>query len=84
MSNRFSLVIHGGAGTILKREMTPDKETAYTTALQKALEAGYLVLSQGGSAVDAVEESVKELENHPLFNAGQGAVFTYDGKNELD
>src|SRR5438094_7741032 len=84
MKKSFSLVIHGGAGTIIKTEMTPKKEKAYTMALEDALRTGYLVLSHGGSAIDAVEEAVKKLEEHPLFNAGKGAVFTHDGKNELD
>lgn len=81
---KFSLVIHGGAGTILKSSMTPEKEEAYQQALQESLQAGYALLSKGGSALDAVEAAVRVLEENPLFNAGKGAVFTNEGKNELD
>lgn len=82
--NKFVLVIHGGAGTILKSQMTPEKEKAYTDALNEALEKGSAILNKGGSALDAVETSVRVLEDNPLFNAGKGAVFTNEGKNELD
>ena len=82
--HKFVLVIHGGAGTILKSQMTPEKEKAYTDGLNEALEKGSAILKSGGTALDAVEASVKTLENNPLFNAGKGAVFTNDGKNELD
>lgn len=81
---KFSLVIHGGAGTILKKNMTPEKEKAYQQALNDALQAGYNILNSGGLALDAVEASVRLLEDCPLFNAGKGAVFTNEGKNELD
>lgn len=84
MSDRFVLVIHGGAGTILKSQMTPEREKAYNDALQYALQIGYAILEKGGSALDAVEASVRSMENNPLFNAGKGAVFTNEGKNELD
>src|SRR5690349_1025997 len=80
----FMLVIHGGAGTILKKNMTPEAEKAYQAGLQAALQAGYAVLSRGGSAVDAVEATVRVMEDNPLFNAGKGAVFTNEGRNELD
>jgi L-asparaginase / beta-aspartyl-peptidase len=80
----YALVIHGGAGTILKKNMTPDKEKAYQAALEEALYAGYAILSKGGSSLDAVEAAVRVLEDTPLFNAGKGAVFTHEGKNELD
>lgn len=83
-SKKFVLVIHGGAGTILKSEMTPEKEKAYMQGLNEALQAGYNVLLKGGAALDAVEASIKVLEDNPLFNAGKGAVFTNEGKNELD
>lgn len=82
--NKYVLVIHGGAGTILKNQMTPEREKAYTDALNEALEKGSAILSKGGSALDAVEASVRTLEDNPLFNAGKGAVFTNEGKNELD
>lgn len=81
---RFVLVIHGGAGTILKSQMSPDKEKAYTDALDTALMKGYTILAAGGAALDAVEASVRYMEDNPLFNAGKGAVFTNEGKNELD
>ncbi|MFN2458523.1 MAG: isoaspartyl peptidase/L-asparaginase [Chitinophagaceae bacterium] len=80
----FMLVIHGGAGTILKKNMTAEREKAYTSGLQNALKAGYTILSRGGSALDAVEATVRVMEDNPLFNAGKGAVFTNEGKNELD
>lgn len=83
MSN-FSLAIHGGAGTILKSTMTPEKELAYAQALTDALRAGESALKNGGAALDAVEKAIISLENNPLFNAGRGAVFTNEGKNELD
>lgn len=78
------LVIHGGAGTILKKNMTPEKEKAYMDGLKSALDKGYAVLKRGGSSLDAVEAAVREMEDNPIFNAGKGAVFTNDGKNELD
>lgn len=80
----YVLVIHGGAGTILKKNMTPEKEKAYQEALQQSLQVGYAILSRGGTAMDAVEAAVRELEDSPLFNAGKGSVFTHEGKNELD
>lgn len=80
----YVLVIHGGAGTILKENMTHEKEAAYLEALHAALDEGEEVLMGGGSALDAVEKAVRSMENSPLFNAGKGAVFTHDGKNELD
>lgn len=83
-SGKLVLVIHGGAGTILKKNMSPEKEKAYTDALRESLQKGYAVLQQGGSSLDAVEAAVKVLEDNPLFNAGKGAVFTHDGTNELD
>lgn len=82
--HKYVLVIHGGAGTILKSQMTPEKEAAYQKSLNDALAKGAAILNNGGSALDAVEASVKTLEDNPLFNAGKGAVFTNDGKNELD
>ena len=83
-NKKFVLVIHGGAGTILKSQMTPEKEKAYQQGLNDALQTGYDILSKGGTALDAVEASIKVLEDNPLFNAGKGAVFTNEGKNELD
>jgi beta-aspartyl-peptidase (threonine type) len=80
----FGLVIHGGAGTILKKNMTPEREEAYRAKLTEALTAGYDILFNDGSSLDAVETAIKILEDSPLFNAGKGAVFTNDGTNELD
>ncbi|MDX5442537.1 MAG: isoaspartyl peptidase/L-asparaginase [Hymenobacteraceae bacterium] len=82
--SKITLVIHGGAGTITRQNMTPEKEKAYQEALNQALQAGYTVLKQGGSSLDAVEAAIVLMENSPLFNAGKGAVFTNEGKNELD
>lgn len=84
LKDKFVLVIHGGAGTILKSQMSAEKERAYTMALNTALDSGYAILRDGGSALDAVESAVRVLEDNPLFNAGKGAVFTNDGRNELD
>jgi len=81
---KFVLVIHGGAGTILKSQMSPEKEKAYQDGLKQALQEGYRILAAGGSSLNAVEAAVKILENNPLFNAGKGAVFTNEGKNEMD
>jgi len=77
------LVVHGGAGVIAK-EVTPEKEKAIRAELQKALEAGFAVLKSGGSSLDAVTATIVPLEDSPLFNAGKGAVFNHDGRNELD
>ena len=83
-SKKYVLVIHGGAGTILKSKMTPEKERLYEQGLQNALNAGKKILEDGGTALDAVEASIKVLEDDSLFNAGKGAVFTNEGRNELD
>lgn len=82
--NKITLVIHGGAGTITRQLMTPEKEKAYQQALNQALQAGYAVLQRGGTSLDAVEAAIHVMEDSPLFNAGKGAVFTNEGKNELD
>jgi beta-aspartyl-peptidase (threonine type) len=81
---KYVLVIHGGAGTILKSQMTPEKEKLYKQGLQNALNAGNKILKNGGTALDAVEAAIMVLEDDSLFNAGKGAVFTNEGKNELD
>jgi beta-aspartyl-peptidase (threonine type) len=81
---KYVLIIHGGAGTILKKNMTPEKEAAYTAALTLALQTGYKTLKAGKTSIDAVEATIHVLEDSPLFNAGKGAVFTHDGRNELD
>jgi beta-aspartyl-peptidase (threonine type) len=78
------LAIHGGAGTILKKNMTPERETAYREKLTEALNTGYALLLKGGSSLDAVEATIRVMEDSPLFNAGKGAVFTHEGTNELD
>ncbi|WP_343518309.1 isoaspartyl peptidase/L-asparaginase [Sphingomonas sp.] len=80
----WTLVIHGGAGVMERDKMTPERETAVRKALDASLAAGSAVLAKGGSALDAVEAAVKVLEDDPNFNAGRGAVFTYEGTNELD
>ena len=81
---KISLAIHGGAGTILKGNMTPELEKAYLRALEEALAGGYAILENGGSATDAVKASVVILEDNILFNAGKGSVFTKDGTHEMD
>jgi L-asparaginase / beta-aspartyl-peptidase len=80
----YSLVIHGGAGTILKADMTPELENAYKTALQEALHAGYAILEQQGTATDAVKAAIVVMEDNLLFNAGRGSVFTREGIQEMD
>lgn len=80
----YSLAIHGGAGTILRSSMTPEKEQAYHLALRESLIAGENILAKGGSALDAVTASIVSLENCPLFNAGLGSVYTNEGKHEMD
>ncbi len=82
--SQFTIAIHGGAGTILKEDMTADLEQAYLEALQQALNAGYAVLEQGGTAVNAVKASIVVLEDNMLFNAGRGSVFTKKGVQEMD
>ena len=81
---RWSIAIHGGAGTMSRAAMTPEAEQAHRDALAQARDAGAKVLSAGGSALDAVEAAIVILEDDPKFNAGRGAVFTYQGTNELD
>lgn len=81
---RWSLAIHGGAGVIERDKLTPQKDAAIRAALNRALDAGSAVLARKGNALDAVEAAVKVLEDDPNFNAGRGAVFTWEGKNELD
>ena len=81
---KFTMAIHGGAGTILKEDMTPDLEKAYLEGLRTSLEAGYAILQKGGSSVDAVKASVIILEDNLLFNAGRGSVFTKKGVHEMD
>ncbi|MFI5252725.1 MAG: isoaspartyl peptidase/L-asparaginase family protein [Bacteroidota bacterium] len=83
-NHRTRIVIHGGAGTILKNNMTPEREKEYIDKITEVLLAGDSVLQHGGSSLDAVETTIRMMEDSPLFNAGKGAVFTHDGTNELD
>jgi len=83
-SDKITLVIHGGAGTITRANMSPEREKAYREGLDLALQKGYEVLKKGGTSVQAVEAAIHVMEDSPLFNAGKGAVFTNEGKNELD
>jgi beta-aspartyl-peptidase (threonine type) len=79
-----AIAIHGGAGTILRSSMSPEKEQQYKSALSEALNAGYGILTQGGNALDAVETAIKSLEDCPLYNAGKGAVYNNAGQHEMD
>lgn len=81
---RIGFIIHGGAGVITKGSLTPEKEAEFKAKLSEAVLAGYKALQDGKSSLDAVELAIRVLEDSPLFNAGKGAVFTNDGKNELD
>ena len=80
----FGIVIHGGAGTILKENMSDSLEQAYKAKLEEAIRTGHEILANGGTAIEAVQRTINIMENSPLFNAGKGAVFTNEGKNELD
>lgn len=84
VTGKYVLVIHGGAGTILKSQMTPEKGKLYKEALQNALNAGNNILQHGGTALNAAEAAIEVLEDDSLFNAGKGAVFTNEGHNEMD
>lgn len=81
---KFGIVIHGGAGTILKSAMTKEMEAEYHALLAKACDTAYIILSEGGNAVQAVAAAIRIMEDSPLFNAGKGSVFTHNGKNEMD
>jgi beta-aspartyl-peptidase (threonine type) len=80
----ITLVIHGGAGTILRPEMSAEKEKEFTDKLLASLDSGFAILEGGGKSLDAVIAAIKVMEDSPLFNAGKGAVFTHDGRNEMD
>ncbi|PRY12017.1 beta-aspartyl-peptidase (threonine type) [Pontibacter ummariensis] len=80
----IAIAIHGGAGTITKKNLTPEQDKAYRAGLQEAVTAGHGLLAAGGSALDAVDLAVTLLEDNPLFNAGRGSVFTKEGKHEMD
>ncbi|GAA3593630.1 isoaspartyl peptidase/L-asparaginase [Flavivirga amylovorans] len=84
VKREFSIIIHGGAGTILRKNMSPEKEVAYKATLEEAIKIGYNILKNGGSSLDAVQKTINVMENSPLFNAGKGAVFTNAGTNEHD
>src|SRR3982751_2474898 len=81
---KFTIAVHGGAGTILKQDMTPELEQSYKQGLQEALIAGYAVLQKNGAAMDAVITASVVLEDNILFNAGRGSVFTKKGLHEMD
>jgi beta-aspartyl-peptidase (threonine type) len=83
-ARHWAIVLHGGAGIIERRTMDPKTEAAYRASLTQAIQAGSATLTQGGSSLDAIEAAIRILEDDPLFNAGRGAVFTAEGKNELD
>src|SRR5881397_1232500 len=83
-NEKFGLVIHGGAGTIERSNMTLEKEREYRAGLERALTVGYEILKRGGSSLDATEAAVRVLEDDPRFNAGRGSVFTSAGTNEMD
>ena len=80
----WKLVVHGGAGIIERSRIPPEQDRAFRAGLDRALAAGEAVLSGGGRSIDAVEAAIRALEDDPNFNAGRGAVFTYDGRNELE
>lgn len=84
MNQKFGFAIHGGAGTIVKSSLSPEMEQAYRSKLNEALLAGYEILRDGGSSLDAVESAIKLMEDSPLFNASKGAVYTSGGTIELD
>ncbi|MCX7585719.1 isoaspartyl peptidase/L-asparaginase family protein [Phenylobacterium sp. 58.2.17] len=81
---KWAIVVHGGAGVIERSQLTPEQEKAYRAAMTRVTEVGAKVLKDGGSAMDAIEATIHLLEDDPLFNAGRGAVFTAEGRNELD
>ncbi len=81
---KYSIAIHGGAGTIERNLMSREKEEAYLSTLTESLESGYEILACGGSALEATQASVKVMEDSPLFNAGKGSVFTHEGTHEMD
>ncbi|MCH8330981.1 MAG: isoaspartyl peptidase/L-asparaginase [Bacteroidetes bacterium] len=83
-SRKIAIAIHGGAGTIKKKNMTDEMEKDYIAALEKALNIGYKVLEEGGASIDAVEATIRYMEDSPLFNAGKGAVYNSEGEHEMD
>lgn len=83
-ADKFAIAIHGGAGTITRDSMSAEREAEYKAKLKQATDAGYQVLEQGGTSMDAIVTAIQILEDSPLFNAGRGAVYTWDGDHELD
>ncbi|HRO03512.1 MAG TPA: isoaspartyl peptidase/L-asparaginase, partial [Terricaulis sp.] len=81
---RWSIVVHGGAGVIERANLTPEMDAQYRAAMHRALNTGAAILDAGGTSLDAIEAVIREMEEDPLFNAGRGAVFSLEGKNELD
>ena len=81
---KFTIAVHGGAGTVLKEDMTPELEKAYKDGLTDALNAGYFILEKGGCSTDAVAAAIVTMEDNILFNAGKGSVFTKKGLHEMD
>src|SRR5215471_15982507 len=82
--HKWAVVLHGGAGVIERKSMSAETDAAYRAALKRSIQAAADVLEKGGSSMDAIEAAIKLMEDDPLFNAGKGAVFTAEGKNELD
>ncbi len=82
--SKYALALHGGAGTLRRGDMNPELEQRYTAAMHTALTSGHAVLSKGGTALDAVTETVVSLEDSPLFNAGRGSVYNAEGRHEMD
>ena len=80
----WAIVIHGGAGGMTRENLTPELEKQYRESLLVAMNTGKKILAEGGSSLDAVEQTIRTMEDNPLFNAGKGAVFTHEGRNELD
>ena len=80
----YAIVIHGGPGTILKKNMSDEMENAYIQKMEEAINAGYNILEKNGSSIDAVEATIKILENSELFNAGKGSVLSNAGIVEMD
>ncbi|WP_158839986.1 isoaspartyl peptidase/L-asparaginase family protein [Polaribacter sp. L3A8] len=82
--HKFAIIIHGGAGTILKKNLSDEKEEAYKAKLEEAVKIGHTILKNGGTSQEAVMKTIQVMEESPLFNAGKGAVFTHEETNELD
>src|SRR3979411_2618679 len=82
--NKIGLVVHGGAGTMDRGKMTPEREREYRAGIENALRAGWEILQHGGSSLDATEAAVRTFEDDPLFNAGKGSVFSASGIHEMD